>query len=425
MSQQKPMSELWLIGEGQLRWGWLHRIQQRGSDFILLEDESRSYLLRSYIKRSSPIDGVVFIGWFREPLSDYQRATLLLAREVSSSLYVLLCNTQETHQYQRDREIASLREQLSSLGFHGDEAFILCEVGLFPSEETTARLVEEMSQQAPLQRPIFFDAKKRALEELRTLIRPVTILQPIPTDLRVIYQEPLQTQLGGMPYLEEGEEWPGCPACKNSPMASLMQVKSGDSLYVIYACGQTNQHADAPSLAVKYYQSPQQEKRAAPAEEARIAFSNTGAPLVSCAFKGTIAEQLPSVHDVVNGSSLEVLPLRVLLEMMHEDNPKMSKATLYASLCKELGVSPVTFSFGSDVPLQLGGYSDVEPFYDDEPCLTGRCESCGRLLQTLVNLHWLLWLNFPWRYTALQFFICPCSPEEVMHYALVGDEPYE
>jgi hypothetical protein len=419
----KPLSELWVIGDAQLCRGWFERMSTVGKvapgRCILWEDEANSFLLHFILSGLSRLSGVILITWFREPLSVYQRALLSLANQCTSHFYVLLCNTHESHQYRRDREISLLREELSGVGFSGDETPIFLESGLFPSPETLSALLDALSQRSTLERPRHFDAKEKALELLRGLIRPAALLTPVPDSPQRLYESPIDTQLGGYPYIEDSAEWPVCLSCRSAPMGFVGQVSTDEGLYTIYSCVRVERHPNSPPIEVKYYPAPSKERRL-PRQTSLFSFSSTGVPVTPCAFLRAEGSLLPSARDVLEGASPDVLPLQVILQSMADDDSDAGESQLYEGLCREVGVAPVSFSFGAS-PIHVGGYSD-DPSW--EPHLTDVCASCGRLLETLIHLHWVVGVNFPWRYNALQFFRCRCTPSAVVHKIIVGDEPY-
>jgi hypothetical protein len=422
----KPIVNLWVLGELALRCKWYGqikntRVEPEQMRFVEYDSEERVYRLIFRSGAPTHVSAVVLLASFREPISVYQRGLLLLASRFSTQVFVLLCNTKGHPPEELDNEEFELRRQLASLGLPGDDAFFLREPEALPTNETADLFFDHLDQQEALSAPpkkaaplSISPTEKKAhdlLVAIKGMVLPVAYFTLVRSSLDALYRRPIGTQLGGMPYLEAGEEWPVCQTCSGVPLRFVWQIDAhhdllprvkGAGLYTFYTCGDLRHPRDAMEFTIRHYAEPHPSKRQPIREEAKLTFPKTNQPLSACAIKKELDVQLPNSLSLINSDDLFEREIE-LLEKSGTDTIE-----LYETLSHELCVSQVRFSFTDPTPLQIGGYSDPGEYE-----FLDNCETCQKRVRTLANIHFAKGMWFPWGFYAFQFFICECSPARV------------
>jgi hypothetical protein len=418
MSQQKPTIHLWALGEPELRDAWYKKISAgrvAGVNMLPLTQESatRNYQLHFRPGEPASFVGVVLIVWYKTPFSILQRALLLLASRYTSFIYVLLCGCQESSQSRKDQEEQALRMELSSAGFQGDEAFIFEDTGILPSAETVALLLEKLDAEeallSPPRRPLAFPEKHKdktraeMLSTLRGLVRPAAYLRAVSSSSELLFQRGIGTQFGGMPYLEQGEDWPTCKFCRETrnehqPLCFVWQIDITEvferkGLYTFYSCGGPGHRQDNISMTIRYYERPEESKRQAPRAETNLTFYLTNQPIFARTTTGSSALELPAQWSSPEGKKSESLT---------KESPQQKKKRLneYNALCQALCVAPARLP-ALDWSLKVGGSSPIETII---------CARCGGSLQSLAIVYLV---GLPWNVQGFHFLFCACEPSIV------------
>jgi hypothetical protein len=402
----KPLVDLLVLGESEIRDDWYQRLASRKFTEglirpVMKESAARTYRLRFLPGEPTPFAGVVLLLWCKRQIPPRQRALLLGASRFTLPVYVLLCGFEQTSINKKDHAEQALRIELSSLGFQGDEAFILTEEGTLPSAKTLALLLEKLDAQdallQPPRTPLPFPkehkekAKAEVLSSLRSKVRLVSYLRSAPSTIEALFQKPIGSQLGGMPYLEKGEDWPICEVC-NLPMCFVWQVDAANvpgpkivGLYTFYSCeGALHQKQNRILFTVRRYAKPEEAKRQSIRGETTLIFRMTYTPAAVRSLSGSVvALELPNI--------LEETRARPLQKSIKE----------YEALCQTLCI-PQARSPSSSWSVKVGGVTHIDPI---------ACERCG---ESLASLAVIFPVRAPWvEVRSLRFLVCECEPSLV------------
>jgi hypothetical protein len=374
----KPQVRLWIIAETEHRRALYDQLsRERATEHKPLTIESPERCYQLDFRMEQPPSGVLLLSWFGAPLTPLLRAALQFTASYSPVLFVIVCNTQESNQEQSE---VTLRDEISELNISGDEATILAEHGTLPSQETITRLLAALDKEQTLLSPprepeppdSQGDPLSDSLSALHAMIRPARYLSYVLSNYRSLFARPIDTQFGGMPYLERDEEWPICQR-NHAPnkMRFLWQIKTNLGLHTFYHCRGHGRNAEA--FTIQYYQTVDPSRR-------RSLPQSGDDP---CAY--TTERE---VREVPNDWKLRLTR-----------SPRPKKSDVYDSMIGLLGVT-VERRLSQD--MKIGGYNTET-----------RCKSCRGPLAPLLSIGFKS--RFSWVLPApeLSFFMCSCSPGAV------------
>jgi hypothetical protein len=424
----KPSVDVWVLGG--LTYEWYRSLSKSAlpPDNQLIESEMRSYhLLRS--PGLAACRANILLLSFHEILSPELRAILLLAGCYTKELAVIVCKMRGVNEEDKDEEEGGLRDELSELGFQADNIFFYHEPSLLPSPDALSAVLSafdqrDLSRATSLDTAPFPQGPDRIRAELyrltQMLASPAVKLSLIKSSAA---SHQLSTRFGGMPYLEQGEEWPSCKSCQK-PLGFLFQIDAsqdlkpaidGAGLFSVYACGGSSHIRQSPQLTLRHHAAPSAEKAQPRRAEASQKFASTGKAIAACAVNRRIELQGPSLREVESMNGLDEYKesnqsriFRLLSPLSGIEPNPMSYEGVYSEALSTIGANePEHFTFNNEHALQIGGYFDLG---DNVSPLCARCEKVMRLL---AHIHEIKGLSFPFRDHALQLFICPCAPTSV------------
>jgi hypothetical protein len=423
----KPTVNLWVLGARAYQW---HQSLSPKNSYPLKpqtrESEARVYhLLRA--PGLAECRGVVLFLSFHEIIPPVQRALLMVASRYTKELAVVICGMKGRSDEERDEEEECLREEFAELGFPADGACFVYELGALPSPEALSAVMSEFDQRdliremSPDLTP-FPEGPDQLRAELYRLTKetvlPATMLSLTKSSAEL---HKLSTRFGGMPYIEQGEEWPLCQSCKRAlcfmfqidAAKDLQPTIAGAGLFTFYACGGDAHIQDEPQLTIRHYAAPSSEKAQERRAEASRKFASTGKAIAAHAVNRSSELQAPSLRELemMGDEYKESKQHRIfrLLSPLAGEPDALSYEDVYAHAVADFGAYEVEkFTFNKGLPLQVGGYIDHA-----ENCVTPLCLRCDGVMRTLAHIHEVKGLSFPFRGQALQFFICPCTPTNI------------
>jgi hypothetical protein len=393
-----------------------------------LESELHQYSLSFTLSEARASRALVFLCPAQELLSPLRQGSLRFVGCFGLPLFVawLNCGKLKEKNQLVNEEIA-LRQTLFMLGLDGDSATIIRFYGGF-SEANLPRLLAALDANAllllqPQKRPTpspegpadSFARLLLDLDGLRSLGAELSISRPNPS------KQKLATKIGGMPYLETGEAWPGCRMC-NGALKFLWQVDASDllstdpllGLYVFYLCDNPS-HQE--SFSIRRYEKPSLEKMSKPMKEAETPLLRTGAPISSGAVSYTKHHYIPQrldshqstqslISTFADSDSSEARALRQ--ELLSTITP-MDQGIFLRRVLELLPARETIV--GRDYCFHVGGYfvpKEMDPFGDE--CA---CKHCKKRMQTLTHIRYGRARRIS-LFDAHLFLVCPCTPDDVV-----------
>ena len=397
---------------------------------IHVETEHRTYQITSQLGSLQNPAGAILICSATKPISSVLASLLLMASCFVSELVVVLLGCEAIKQESAlDQLELGLRQTLAAQGLDGDSATIVRVPSKVPASSLVAAVLlaleEKQLLQAPLQEPRRLPAKHpnallaSALLELKSMLSLSSRLTQKKSNAEELFEGPITTQLGGMPYLEANEPWPTCDMfggaltfwCQLDAREHLLPTIEGAGLYVCYVCLDREHGHFNPQVQVLHYADPNPENRKKPTPEAD---TKIGGVAIS-AYSDSVEHhcELPPLP-VVNQEGV----YQRFKAALHSLASPKRQLSLYQELGDILGAEVVNLkdSMSNRRDLSIGGYSGAFP-----PI----CTSCARPMRVLTNLDYQREAaGIRWPPFCLMLFLCECDLYDVQHVAL-EDPPAE